>query len=247
MIGDVVVPDNKDDLAPVSGIGKKLQQYALSIFDMDDADFVETCAEMTLGQIMDLDEVLIDIPVAGTLKAIMKSTSTIRDVFALKKFLVFQNRFNSEKAESEEVEKRKRAVLENQKWIKKEIEFLLVKLDYISDERNAKVLGSLYVKYLNRECTLDEFEETATVLERFIYQDAEKLLQIYHKHLIGGEGIKPEPKDSLTMSRNNHCDRLVALGLVWPRYTTVLNGGLMVDYNITKPGIYIAEALENCL
>ncbi|MFR3769244.1 MAG: hypothetical protein ACLTWG_15860 [Blautia sp.] len=46
-----------------------------------------------------------------------------------------------------------------------------------------------------------------------------------------------------TMYENNHCDRLVALGLVWQKYTTVLNGVVNVEYHLTEAGRLLAGVL----
>lgn len=45
------------------------------------------------------------------------------------------------------------------------------------------------------------------------------------------------------MYENNHCDRLVALGLVWQKYTTVLNGVVNVEYHLTEAGQLLAGVL----
>lgn len=100
---------------------------------------------------------------------------------------------------------------------------------------------SIYQKYLNRECSWEMFEEVSLILERFFYQDAEQLKALYRSHI----KLQKKQENSViaTMSENNHCDRLVALGLVWQKYTAVLNGGINMEYCLTDAGLILAGAL----
>ena len=137
--------------------------------------------------------------------------------------------------------KRKAAAEKREQWIMREIELLMTRIDSISDKRNVEILSRVYIAYLNRECSWELFEETAQILERFIYSDGEQLKRIYDRH---SGLINPEDnKTILTMSKNNYCDRLVALGLVWQKFTNVLNGGVNVDYHLTEAGLLLARAL----
>ena len=94
---------------------------------------------------------------------------------------------------------------------------------------------------MNGNCTWEMFEEIALILERFMYHDTEQLKEIYEAHI-----QKQEAREDTVTSMKmevHHCDRLVALGLIWQEYTTVLNGRLLIEYHLTEAGLILASVL----
>ncbi len=160
---------------------------------------------------------------------------------SLQKWLTFQKRFQEGTVSEQELQKRKLAAERKESWVMREIELLLLRIDNISDKRNVEILSGVYRKYLNRECTWEMFEEIALILERFIYHDTKQLKEIYRNYLISQKG--KENTVAATMFENNHCDRLVAHGLVWQKYMAVLNGGINVEYCLTEAGMILASVL----
>ena len=220
---------------------KTLEEYGLTLFNPEGADLIETYADIALDDRELLGEIALDIPVTRTLAAAVSAVSTFRDYILIKKWIAFQKEFQAGTVSEEALRKRKDAAEKREQWVMREIELLLTRIDSINDKRNVEILSRVYIAYLNRECSWELFEETAQILERFIYSDGEQLKRIYDRH---SGLINPEDnKTILTMSKNNYCDRLVALGLVWQKFTNVLNGGVNVDYHLTEAGLLLARAL----
>lgn len=209
----------------------------MTLFDQDKTDLIESYADMTISELCGLEDVLKDIPVCRS----ANTANTIRDYFMIQKFLAFRKKFYDGKADQKEVQRRKLAAEKKESWICPEIELLLIRIAHISDKRNVEILCSIYQKYLNRECSWEMFEEVSLILERFFYQDAEQLKALYRRHI----KLQKKQENSViaTMSESNHCDRLVALGLVWQKYTAVLNGGINVEYCLTNAGLILAGVL----
>lgn len=218
------------------------ENLSLSLFDTEKADLLESYADMTIGEIIDLGDTLKDIPVCRTFTAVIDTITTVRDGYLLQKLLIFLKKFNEGTVKEKTIEKRRIAAKNKEKWIRREIELILIRIDRISDKRNVDLLSDIYLAFLNGECTWDLFEETALILERFIYQDAEQLKRLYDSYV---RSQKANGNSVIsTMFENNHCDRLVALGLVWQKYTTVLNGAVNVEYCLTEAGRLLAGVLS---
>ena len=225
---------------------KELEEYGLTLYDTEGADLLEAYGkmaleEMALDELAELGGLAADLPICRTLSAAVRAVSTFRDMALIKKWIVFQKEFSMGKAPEEEISKRKNAAKKREKWIMREIELLLTRIDSISDQRNAEILARVYLAYLNRACSWEQFEEIAQILERFMYADREQLLGIRNRQLSGK--YEREGAAALTMFQNNHCDRLVALGLVWQKMRNVLNGGIQVEYHLTEAGRLLAECL----
>lgn len=225
----------------MKNLGKAFEQYGLSLFDSENLDLLETYADLSIGEICSLSDTIKDIPVLKTLSAVLNTVSTVRDCFLIKKLLVFQRKFHEGTVTEKEVRKRKIAAKKKEKWILREIELLLLRIDNISDKRNVEILSGVYIEYLNGRCSWEMFEEIALILERFIYYDANQLRMIYDSYI----RLQQATSNGVisTMFENNHCDRLVALGLVWQKYTAVLNGGINVEYCLTQAGVILAGVL----
>lgn len=225
----------------MKNLRETFENLSLSLFDVEKADLLESYADMTIGEILDLGDTLKDIPVCRTFNVVKDTIMTVRDGFLLQKFLIFLKKFNEGTVKEKTIEKRRIAAKNKEKWIRREIELILLRIDRISDKRNVDLLSGIYLAFLNGECTWDLFEETALILERFIYQDAEQLTRLYDSY-IRSQDANGNSVIS-TMFENNHCDRLVALGLVWQKYTTVLNGSVNVEYHLTEAGRLLAGVL----
>ena len=225
----------------MGNLGNTFEEFGMSLFDSDKIDLLESYTDMTIGEIYNLSEKVKDIPVCRTFVAVVNTVSTIRDCFLIQKFLRFKKRFHDGKIDESEIKKRRIAAENKEKWIRHEIELILLRIDNISDKRNIEILCGVYVEFLNGNCSWEKFEEIALILERFIYSDTEQLKEIYDRHI----RTQQAKQDTVigTMFENNHCDRLVALGLVWQKYTAVLNGGITVEYCLTEVGNILAGVL----
>lgn len=197
----------------MKNLGKAFEEYGLTLFDADKVDLIETYADMSIGEICSLSDTAKDFPVCRTLAAVVNAVSAVRDCFLIQKWFTFQKKFYEGTVSQKELQKRKLAAERKEKWVLREIELLLLRIDNISDKHNVEILSGVYRKYLNGECNWEMFEEIALILERFIYHDIKQLKGIYGNYISSQKG--KENAVISTMFENNHCDRLVALGLVW--------------------------------
>lgn len=65
------------------------ENLSLALFDVEKADLLESYADMTIGEILDLGDTLKDISVCRTFNAVKDTIMTVRDGFLLQKFLIF--------------------------------------------------------------------------------------------------------------------------------------------------------------
>lgn len=229
-----------------NNLGKAVEECWMSLYDPDTADLLETFIDPSIAEIGEWGKAASDVPLVRSISAVVNAVHSVRDIFLIKKFLLFRRNFSQGNASEKEVSRRREAAKKKEKWILDELELLIARIDNISDKRNVEILSNVYVKYLNHECTWEEFEEISQILERFIHCDSLQLKRIYDSSLQMNE-IERNGAESgkviFTMFENNHCDRLVALGLVWQKMMNVLNGGVNVEFHLTKAGTILASCL----
>lgn len=235
----------------LSDLIKNLEGCGLALYESeiadsadlaDAAELVEDYADISgISELMDVLTKSTDVPVVGTLAAAAKAASTFHDAYLILKWLVFQRQFRNGVVSPEKLRKWKEAAKKHEKWIQREIELLLVRIDNISEKRNVEILCNVYLEYLNGECTEDQFHEAAILLERFVSYDEEQLKGFYQAYL---QSHSDEPNKAIVVNTQSmHCDRLVALGLLWTQYYPV-SGGVQLSYRITEIGIVIGKALS---
>lgn len=228
-----------------------IEEYGLHLFDKDTVELIEDeVVDKTIPELIasipvnidpDIVNLVSDIPMASVFSSVVKTAQTVRDFCLIRKFLVFQKKFEAGYAPENEINRRREAVQQKKKWIQREIELLLIRIDNISEKRNVEILCNVYLEYLNGECSKDQFEEAAVLLERFVSYDEKQLKAFYEVYLI--EHGNESNKTFSIKTDNVHCDRLVALGLLWTQYYPVA-GGMNISHGITDIGIILAKAMK---
>lgn len=94
----------------------------------------EDYADSSISELMDALTKSTDVPGVGTLAAAAKAASTVHDAYLILKWLVFQRQFRKGMVSQEELRKWKEAAKNHEKWIQREIELLLVRIDNISEK-----------------------------------------------------------------------------------------------------------------
>lgn len=233
----------------LSDVMKNLEECGLALYDseiidsadlVDAAELAEDYADISISELMDALTKSTDIPVVGTLAAAAKTAGTFHDAYLIWKWLIFQKLFRKGSVPPEKLRKWKEAAKNHEKWIQREIELLLVRIDNISEKRNVEILCNVYLEYLNGECTEDQFHEAAVLLERFVSYDEKQLKAFYDDYLLE----QKEEAGTIAMIKieNFHCDRLVALGLIWVQYRP-MPGSSQPLYHITEIGTVLGRAL----
>lgn len=134
--------------------------------------------EMGLDSVID-NEVLKELPFVKTVYAITKTSLAIKEKFLLKKFLNFIKAFNEYEVDEKEINRRKKAIDNNEKWIYEEIEFLMIYLDNMDSMKKSKLLANLYSEYINRKINWERFCQYTEITNRLFSYDIEWLVEFY--------------------------------------------------------------------
>lgn len=204
-------------------------------------------AETGIDSLLDL-EMFKNIPIVKSVQALAKVSLAIRDKHLLKKLLIFIETLNQGNTKPEEIEKRKRAAKNNEKWLRKEIELITIHIDRLDELEKARLTAAFYIEYINQNITWTQYREYLAIIERAFFQDFIQLLDIYDA-VIQNEKVKEYIEQGFDggvvskMISELNCDRLIAVGLVQAKRTPVLNGNKLTDYNLTGLGLKLAEVL----
>lgn len=204
-------------------------------------------AEMGIDSLLE-SEALKNIPIVKTVEALAKVSLAIRDKHLLKKLLIFIETLNQGTAKPEEIEKRKKAAQNNEKWLRKEIELITIHIDRLDELEKAQLSAAFYIEYINQNISWTQYREYLAIIERVFFQDFIQLLDMYDA-VIQSEKVKEYIKDGFDggvvtkMISELNCDRLIAIGLVQAKRTTMYNAKTQTDYNLTGLGLKFAEVL----
>lgn len=229
-----------DILHPIDTVMKSI---FLDEFSSIGIDIAETGIDSLLES-----EVLKNIPIVKTVGALAKVSLAIRDKHLLKKLLFFVQTLNQGNAKPEEIEKRKKAAQNNEKWLRKEIELITIHIDRLDELEKAQLTAAFYIEYLNQNISWIQYREYLAIIERVFFQDFIQLLNIYDA-VLQNEKVKEYIEQGFDggvvtkMISELNCDRLIAVGLVQVKRTPVLNGNMLSDYNLTGLGLKLAEVL----
>lgn len=138
---------------------------------------VSEYAEIGLDAVME-DGILKDIPIVSTAVALYKIGSSIKERHNLKKLLVFLNELNNGILDEQKRKEYQQKFQSNEKFRNQEIEYLLVLIDrYISYEKPS-LLARLYLSYLDKKITWNEFIMYATVIDQLFSADIDILCTV---------------------------------------------------------------------
>ena len=221
-----------------------LKNIGESLFNDDLKDIIVDIAELSIDSFLDSDSVLSQIPVVKTAIGTYKTMINIKDRFDLKKLCVFLKQFQSGQVDESEIEKRRIAYENDEKWFYKEVETIMVFLSRYEDAVKAKLEAEIYSDFINRIISESEFKEYLVVLDRLFIDDIEYLKGIYNKQKELGLTEKhpaPDDKENKIAFDKHICERLVSVGLLVHVYGMIFGAHTMVDYLYTKQGEYICD------
>lgn len=204
-------------------------------------------AEISIDDLIELEE-LKNIPIVNTVYGLAKTSLAIRDRFLLKKLLVFIKDLDQGKAKTEEIEKRRKAAKNNEKWLKKEVELITIHLDRLDELEKVRITSSFYIEYINQRISFSQYREYLAIIERVFFQDFMQLLDVYDA-LVQEKKVKEYLDNDydggiITKQISElNCDRLIAVGLIQAKRTPMFNGKISSDYYLTELGLKFAEVL----
>lgn len=135
-------------------------------------------AEVSIDDLIESEE-LKKIPIVNTVYGLAKTSLAIRDRFLLKKLLIFIKDLDQGNAKTEEIEKRRKAAENNEKWFKKEVEFITIHLDRLDELEKTRITSFFYIEYINQRISFSQYREYLAIIERVFFQDFMQLLDIY--------------------------------------------------------------------
>ena len=176
-----------------------------SIFDSN-TDLVIDLAEINMDNILDYskNDILKDIPIVKTLYSIGKTTYSIYNRYLLKKTLVFLKEFKDGHISQETLIAYKTTLENNPQRCEEELGRVLVYLNNYTDEEKSKWLARVYISYLNKRITNEQFLEYSEIINRLFVQDISILKKIYTNEITRNSNIVESYK----------LDRLASLGLI---------------------------------
>jgi hypothetical protein len=160
-----------DTLHPIDTVMKSIFSDELGSLGID-------IAETGIDSLLE-SEVLKNIPIVKTVGALAKVSLAIRDKHLLKKLLCFIETLNQGNANPEEMEKRKEAAHNNEKWLRKEIELITIHIDRLDELEKAQLTAAFYIEYINQKISWIQYREYLAIIERVFFQDFIQLLNIY--------------------------------------------------------------------
>lgn len=193
-------------------------------------------SEIGLDGIME-DGVLKDIPLLRTVMAIYKIGSSIKERHNLKKLVVFLNELNKGIGSEEQRREYQERFQNEAKFRNQELEYLLVLIDrYISYDK-PKMLGKLYLAYLQNEIDWVQFCTYSELIDRFLPGDFDILCRKSVYNLSG-------------FSINDNLIRLASLGLYFQtgeqaaNSTTLSKPEILFTYHRSKLGKRFVQLLS---
>lgn len=182
----------------------------------------DTVYSLGLDNILE-NTLLSNIPIVSLAKALVSTGFAIKDRIFLKKYILFLKEFNLEIVNSEEIDKRRDALQNHEKWVYQEIEWLITYLDNFESEIKSLALGEYYRAFLNKQISLETFHEFVDITRNLLNVDFCYLCKIsYLRSIMENPYISRTAEfTSRKNSFNFHYDpteitlsRLISFGLV---------------------------------
>jgi len=212
-----------------------------TLFGESAKDLLVDYVELGLDSITESD-ILKEIPIVRTVSALAKGSMAIKEKFFLKKFLSFIKEFNSGNVDEKEIAKRKNALNQNEEWIKREVEYLVIYIDNMDSIEKARIYAVLYRLYINNAINFERLSQYTEIVNRMLFYDFQKLKSFYHYSQVD--------KNELDYDITSY-NRLIGLGLVdrdiYLEQDTSKYGKVFVDnsyfYRITYSGKFIGKII----
>ena len=174
---------------------------------------------------------LKEFPIVKSVIAIGETGWNIHRAHTLKKQLVFIDALTKGNVNPEEVQRRKRALENNEKWVHNEIETTLVYLDRYSHVEKAQIHALLYADLINQKIDFIQYMERLDIIDRMFMSD---IMKVY-RPLTEGENRDRSQSE---------CDRLQSLGLFHGIITTRVGHSSIDEYTETELGSYIFQLIR---
>lgn len=221
-----------------------LSSFGKLMWSDDIKDLAVDLSEIPADMLFEDGSILDSLPAIKIVVASVRTARRFVDRYELKKQLVFLQHLQEGTAKQEEIERRKRAYDNAEKWFYNEVERICVYLNKLADIKKAKVLAEIYVDLVNQAITNEDYQEYLDVIDRLFMCDLDVLLCQY-KAEISEDDRKRNREDESWRPRCDRakCNRLSSIGLLEPLHELRYGANPPSLFQITSQGRYIAEVI----
>jgi hypothetical protein len=166
---------------------ENLKKLSVEIIESDLDPFLDY-AEIPLDEFTG-DYVLKEIPIVKTLLAITKTGIKIKEMFFIKKFIVFLQKFRSGDLETENLKEFKNNLEKDEKYRNKVLEQILILIDKLDSVNKSKILAELFRSYIEKRFDWERFiamTKCLDDLQEITYPLLKTLSQTENFHISGG-------------------------------------------------------------
>lgn len=175
-------------------------------------------AELGLDAVLQ-DGLLKDIPVFGTIAALCKTGLNLRERNFIRQTASFILSFNQDTISEDKLCAYRQELEKNPKKAEKELGRVILLLDRLLEEKQAKTLGGFYRSYVNDSISWEKFVELSEVNDRMFFGDYAELDSIARKPIKQDEEVSEK--------RMYIIQRLESLGLVTENRSRLYSGNIL--------------------
>lgn len=175
-------------------------------------------------------------PVVSVGTGMAKGFIAMRDHWLFEKAIKFGNELYAGEVNQEAIEKRRKAIDDNEEWVIKEMNIIIQSLDKLDSDEKTPIISELYRRYLNNALAPMVFHEYMQITQRLFLSDLVTLFHYfntsgaYHKYAGGKRVYSSMHHDDESLEYHNLMavggTRLLSLGLL--QYSTKDIGDLNV-------------------
>lgn len=164
-------------------------------------DISKEFVEMAIDELID-NEIIAKIPIASTLMGIGNIALSLKDLFFVKKTLVFVQKLNKMCISAEEIEKHKKYLDSNPNKKIEELEFVMALIDREIDYKKVEFVSILYYSYISKDkiCDWYDFKFCYDILDKLSIYDINTLIDIHSGKIC----ILGDQYDKLAITRLNN-------------------------------------------
>ncbi|MFW9874720.1 MAG: hypothetical protein ACFFG0_16555 [Candidatus Thorarchaeota archaeon] len=164
-----------NQLSLIQPISKELIERSIDL----NIDFAEIALDSFL-----VDNIIKEIPVIKSIRSIFKIGCSVKDIFFMKKLLIFFSQYHSGHLADENLLEFKKKIDEDSKYKQKVIDNLVIIIERLNSEKKAEILAKLFTAYLEGAYDWDSFLDLSSCIEQLLLVDF-KLLKFLFKNESG--------------------------------------------------------------
>lgn len=226
------------------------------------ADAAIDYADIGLNQLLDLllkgalPELVRELPIVKGIAAVGHAAYNVHQLFSLKKLLVFLQTVSEGNPDRREVARRIEASKNNEKWIDREVERLIIYLERHTSEQKARMQGLIYIDYLSQRFPWKKCVEYFDILDQLFLCDISQIVEYKRFEMESASTSSPEAKAPAPEAETviaikaeayymifdmTKCWRLLSTGLLLEKTRVQRENRSFVEYELSPQGSYFAK------